>query len=187
MPDRRRGSWNGVIPRGDANALAARPPRRTSSTTPPGELVPVLVPFVLRQEHEPAFEHPAKRRALQLKTGQAACRSSRPRALKQLCASPSERYPAFVELQPTEWRLRTSCPDCQQGSLLLVACPGCSHVAVVCEEDGLAFADVQAVRTVAWGDGDVSCPQCGKHQLKSFAAATSAQLLGSGLTLADYY
>ena len=129
----------------------------------------------------------AERRALQLKAGQASLPQQRPRALKQLCASPSERYPAFVELQPTEWRLRTSCPDCQQGSLLLVACPNCSHVAVVCEEDGLAFADVQAVRTVAWGDGDVSCPQCGKHQLKSFAAATSAQLLGSGLTLADYY
>lgn len=53
-----------------------------------------------------------------------------------------------MRIRPPEWGLRAVCPVCHQGSSVLVACPNCEQVVVICEEEGTAFIDTRAVSTL---------------------------------------
>ena len=92
-----------------------------------------------------------------------------------------------MEIRQPQWQLRRVCPVCEQGGLVLVACPECSHVAVICDEEGLGF---QNVRTIApeWAvdPESVQCRQCGRALLSAFRDATSDQILSAGLSPTEY-
>jgi len=89
-----------------------------------------------------------------------------------------------MKARKTTWTLHTPCPACQQGStLLLVACPGCAHLAAQCAEEGATFADVRVLVATA---ADTKCRGCGLYPVSGFALATDVQILAAGLTPADY-
>jgi hypothetical protein len=94
-----------------------------------------------------------------------------------------------MQIRPPEWHLRADCPVCGQRSLLLVACPSCEHVAVVCEEgEGTAFIDTRVTPTSsAVVPEETMCPKCKEYRLQGFANATSTQILSIGLMTHDYY
>ena len=46
----------------------------------------------------------------------------------------------MMEIRQPQWRLRRVCPVCVQGGLVLVACPECSHIAVICAEKAFRAA-----------------------------------------------
>jgi hypothetical protein len=76
---------------------------------------------------------------------------------------------------------------CGQGGLVLVACPECSHIAVICAEEGSAFQNVQTiVSELAVNAEAVPCPACGGPFLIAFRAATSDEILGAGVRPIDY-
>jgi len=51
----------------------------------------------------------------------------------------------MMEIRQPQWQLRRACPICQQSGLALVACTECSHVAVICAEEGSAFPNVWTI------------------------------------------
>jgi len=51
----------------------------------------------------------------------------------------------MTKIRQPQWHLRRACPICQQGGLALVACSECSHVAVICTEEGSAFPNVRTI------------------------------------------
>jgi hypothetical protein len=76
---------------------------------------------------------------------------------------------------------------CEQGGLVLVACPECSHVAVICAEEGLGFQSVHTVAAESAVElGSARCPQCGRPLLSAFRDATSDEILSAGLSPTDY-
>jgi hypothetical protein len=76
---------------------------------------------------------------------------------------------------------------CGQGSLLLVACPACGHVAAACEEEGTAFVDARVTSTSVAVDAEkTACPGCGGCLMKDFSNTTSGHLEAAGLVLSDY-
>ena len=81
-----------------------------------------------------------------------------------------------MQISDPEWHLVVQCPVCEQGSsLLLVACPDCAHVAVLCVEEGTAFVSPTKVSVSGASDPERTlCPTCSKHVL--------AKLLGGPLT-----
>ena len=61
---------------------------------------------------------------------------------------------------------------------MLVACPECSHIAVICAEEGSAFQNVQSiVSELAVNAEAVPCPACDGPFLSAFRAATSDEIL----------
>ena len=93
----------------------------------------------------------------------------------------------MVELGQPDWQLRQLCPVCGQGGLTLVACPECSHVAVVCGEEGSVFQDVRTIVSESAVDPEaVRCPQCGGPVLSAFRTATSDEILSAGLLPSEY-
>ncbi len=82
------------------------------------------------------------------------------------------------------WTLRRPCPVCDQGqALLLVACPECEALALVCLEEGAVFAGVTDTDAAP---PDATCGECGRHAIEEFEDATDEQIQRAGLTAADY-
>jgi hypothetical protein len=76
---------------------------------------------------------------------------------------------------------------CEQGGLVLVACSECSHIAVICAEEGSGFQSVHTIVAESVIDAEFTrCPQCGRSLLCAFRDATSDQILSAGLSPADY-
>jgi hypothetical protein len=91
-----------------------------------------------------------------------------------------------VQLRSPEWRLRELCPDCGQGSLLLMACPGCAHVDAQCEEDGARFVDI-AKRMPLVDAEKTPCSRCSCHLLRAtLDAQRPRRFRRPGLTHGDY-
>lgn len=92
-----------------------------------------------------------------------------------------------MEFRKPTWRLRALCPVCSQGSCLaLVSCPTCSHLAVVCEEEGSVFLDPKTLAPASGTCDDLTCPSCAGPRVSEFATATDTRVQASGLTVADY-
>lgn len=71
--------------------------------------------------------------------------------------------------------------------LVLVACPDCSHIAVICAEEGSGFQNLRTIEPeLAVDPESVHCQQCGRSLLSAFTDATSDQILSAGLSPTDY-
>ena len=93
----------------------------------------------------------------------------------------------MMEIRQPRWQLRQACPVCEQGGLVLVACPQCSHIAVICAEEGSGFESARMIEPESAVDPkSVSCAQCGRWPLSAFRDATADQILGAGLRPAEY-
>ena len=93
----------------------------------------------------------------------------------------------MMEIRQPQWQLRRACPICQQGGLALVVCTECSHVALICAEEGSAFPNVWTIAPESAVDAEsVRCPQCQGPLLRAFRVATTHEILGSGLLPSDY-
>ncbi len=93
----------------------------------------------------------------------------------------------MMKIRPPKWQLRRACPVCEQAELVLVACPECSHIAVVCAEEGSAFHNVLTVVLDSAVDPEsVRCPQCAGPLMSTFKPATSDQIRTAGLEPTDY-
>jgi hypothetical protein len=93
-----------------------------------------------------------------------------------------------VQIRDPEWHLVVPCPVCEQGSsLLLVVCPGCAHIAVVCAEERSAFVSPAKVSASGASDPERTlCPSCSKHVLAKFRSASSQEIQSAGLRQGDY-
>jgi DNA-directed RNA polymerase subunit RPC12/RpoP len=92
-----------------------------------------------------------------------------------------------VEIRKPTWTLKTTCPQCGQGeSLVLCACPQCSSVAAVCDEDGAVFLDLRNVRELTATTEEAPCPNCGQRTISQFVSATDQQIVDHGLGRAEY-
>jgi hypothetical protein len=92
-----------------------------------------------------------------------------------------------MEMRQPQWQLRRICPVCGQAGLVLVACPECSHIAVICAEEGSAFQNVQTIVSESALDAEaVRCPQCGGPLLSVFKPATFDEILNAGVRPIDY-
>ena len=70
---------------------------------------------------------------------------------------------------------------------MLVACPECSHIGVICTEEGSGFQNVHAIAAESAADPESTyCPQCGRLLLGAFRDATADQILRAGLSPIDY-
>ena len=68
-----------------------------------------------------------------------------------------------------------------------MTCPQCSHVAVICAEEGSAFQNVDAIVSESAVDAEaVRCPRCRGPFLRAFRAATSDEILSAGVRPIDY-
>jgi hypothetical protein len=86
------------------------------------------------------------------------------------------------------WHLVTACPVCGQGSaLVIVACPRCAHVSLVCDEEGSAFRDVRPLLTdLAVDPTHTQCPVCSSVPLCDFINASDSQVRGAGIGPDEY-
>lgn len=76
---------------------------------------------------------------------------------------------------------------CDQGGLAIVACPECSHIAAICEEEGSAFPNIRTIASEWAVDPEsVRCPHCNGPLLSAFRIASSDEILGFGLLASDY-
>lgn len=94
-----------------------------------------------------------------------------------------------MKVRNPTWWLRKRCPVCDQGSaLVLVACPTCSSVAVVCAEgEGSAYMDPHLIAAELVVDPDVvRCRVCAQTLLCNFVHATSAQIRAALISVDDY-
>jgi hypothetical protein len=92
-----------------------------------------------------------------------------------------------MEIRQPEWHLRAPCPVCEQGGLLIVVCPECSHVAAICAEEGSAFANAKQIGTaVAVNPQSAHCPTCHGPSLVEFRVATSDEIQRAGLRSSEY-
>jgi hypothetical protein len=91
--------------------------------------------------------------------------------------------PAEAPLPPTVWQLRTPCPRCERAWVLcLVACRSCSHVAVMCAGERVAFPSFAALGAGGATDpATTSCSGCLRHKLKDFPPATMDQIRKAGI------
>ena len=91
-----------------------------------------------------------------------------------------------MELDPPTWRLKATCPVCEQGpALVLRACPSCAAVVAICEEEGSGFPDLDDLELAV--DPDVApCPRCGRTPLSRFPEARAEQILAAGVQPSDY-
>jgi len=86
------------------------------------------------------------------------------------------------------WHLRKPCPICQQGSsLVLVACPSCSSISVICAEEGSAFLNPNATEAARAVDPNaVRCRVCTQSWLRDFVNATAEQIQTAQIAIEDY-
>ena len=92
-----------------------------------------------------------------------------------------------MEIQDPEWHLAQRCPFCDSASaLLLVACPGCGHVGVRCDEDGSFYAEPLAVLASAMEPHTGVCPRCATVRTDAFRVAKDSEITAAGLGPGDY-
>ncbi len=92
-----------------------------------------------------------------------------------------------MQIDAPSWRLRQNCPRCHQRDLLLVRCPGCSHLAALCTEEGEggpAFPDPRNLHTVR--DDRALCPTCSEFPFSAFVLADAALIRANGLDVSEY-
>lgn len=83
------------------------------------------------------------------------------------------------------WKLRRLCPVCEQGSCLaFVSCTRCSHLLLVCEEEGSVFGDPRALE--CHQSLSPCCPVCGQTGADNFPPASDLVIRENGFTAADY-
>jgi hypothetical protein len=94
----------------------------------------------------------------------------------------------MVDLPAPVWTLTAPCPICEQGTaLVLVACPACSHVAVICDEEGSAFPSPRAIARDQTVDANaVGCPACSQGRLADFPTASADEIQAAGLRPGEY-
>lgn len=93
----------------------------------------------------------------------------------------------MVQVEAPKWFLKRRCPICEQGSsLLLVSCPVCGHLAVVCQEEGSFFATPKEATLVVSAELSMKCPTCGKKKSSEFLPASDEAIRAAGLTPIDY-
>ena len=81
-------------------------------------------------------------------------------------------------VQPS-WNLKAQCPCCGQGSLLIVACNNCGHLAAECEEINTFFPDIHKLEAIE----NHHCSICKGQR---FSVATSAQIQKVGVDFSLY-
>ena len=93
-----------------------------------------------------------------------------------------------MKAQNPIWTLKKICPVCEQGeSLVLVACPHCETVSVVCDEEGTGYFNTSEITTDASVDPSKAvCIKCGGVVLADFQVASSLQIEKAGLKQCDY-
>lgn len=70
---------------------------------------------------------------------------------------------------------------------MLVVCPGCSHLAAICAEEGSAYPSAKRIaRFLAVNPQAVHCPVCHGPILSEFRVATSDEIRFAGLGRSDY-
>jgi hypothetical protein len=84
---------------------------------------------------------------------------------------------------PTWTILGVECSVCSQIALQLIACPGCHRLALGCEECAADFFDLAASLPIS---SSAVCPDCAKHPLSAFVAATSEETQVAGLVQHQY-
>jgi len=92
-----------------------------------------------------------------------------------------------MEIGQPKWYLAQLCPACGQGSLLLVRCPHCGHIAVECLEEGTVFPEPRTLDSRSWGSENEMCPRCARVPISDFAIATGDQIQEAGFRKEEYY
>ena len=92
-----------------------------------------------------------------------------------------------MKIRTPTWRLRATCPACEQGGCLaLLSCPACDRVVVRCEEESTVYLDPRNL-VPAGGEAErLACPGCGKHRVAEFVLATDTTIRSAGFTPVDY-
>jgi hypothetical protein len=92
-----------------------------------------------------------------------------------------------VHIRPPVWTLKKLCPVCGQGScLVFVACPGCNHLAIECDEEGSIFLNPRDLSLASHEPSTALCPGCSSHLVASFPVATDASIQAAGFTVTEY-
>jgi hypothetical protein len=92
-----------------------------------------------------------------------------------------------MQIDPPAWWLNRPCPVCDQGScLVLVACPNCRAIIVVCDEEGSVFPDPRNLDPISALGAEDPCPSCGKVAANAFVLATSDQITEAGFVWGEY-
>lgn len=89
-----------------------------------------------------------------------------------------------MNIIPPIWKLRALCPVCEQGRcLVFVSCPRCSHLLLVCEEEGSVFGDPRTLEPQSFPP---CCPACGQMNADNFPPASDVAIRENGFTVVDY-
>jgi hypothetical protein len=92
-----------------------------------------------------------------------------------------------MEIDTPAWHLKQPCENCGQGScLILVACPSCNHLAVICAECSAVFPNAAQTALKNCSEGETTCPVCNKKQVVDFRVANSGQIQAAGLLPSQY-
>ena len=93
----------------------------------------------------------------------------------------------IMEIHAPIWFLKQICGECEQGScLMLVVCPNCNHVAVVCTECGTAFLNPTQIKSQDCLAHEAACPVFQKIRIADFRAANSTEIQAAGLLASQY-
>jgi hypothetical protein len=92
-----------------------------------------------------------------------------------------------VKIRTPTWRLRATCPVCEQGGCLaLLSCPACDRVVAVCEEESAVYLDPRNLVPAGDGPERLACPGCGNRRVAEFVVATDTTIQSAGFTVVDY-
>jgi len=90
-----------------------------------------------------------------------------------------------MRIQEPKFRLKQSCPNCDQaGALLFLTCPNCQGVIIACDEEGSVFPEPRDLTKQAswpcdpWVSTVTKCPHCEEEGEFSFSAGGEIQALG---------
>ena len=94
----------------------------------------------------------------------------------------------MIQIEKPKWHLAAACPECEQGSsLALRVCPQCSHLLVVCEEEGAVFTDPRRLTPLQSVDeSTAACPSCDTTAVRDFQSADSTQIQAAALKPGEY-
>ena len=93
-----------------------------------------------------------------------------------------------MQVDSPVWTMKRPCPECGQGSCLaFVACPGCGHLAIRCDEEGTVFLDPHDLALATAGHAESqACPGCALHPVAAFPPASDASIRGHGFAVSEY-
>jgi hypothetical protein len=96
-----------------------------------------------------------------------------------------------VNIVPPTFSLKHErCPVCEgEGALCFFACPACSRLVLVCDEEFSVFAELRSANRQFYceiTDSACLCPGCGQAPITLFREATSEQILGAGFCRDEY-